>query len=62
MFHVLVHNRHPMGTLVHALVMHPLVTRSVTTAVTATTWPEIRVELVKEMVPGQEVIHPVSKV
>ena len=62
MFHVLVHNHHPMDTLVHALVMYPLVTRSVTTAVTTTTWLEFRVELVKEMVPGREVTHPVSKV
>ena len=62
MFHVLVHNHHPMDTPVRALVMYPLVTKSVTTAVTTTTWLEIRIELVKEMVPGRDMTHPVSKV
>ena len=62
MFHVLVHNHHPMDTPVHALVMYPLVTKSVSTAVAATTWLELRIEFVKEMVPGQEMTHRVSKV
>ena len=54
---------HPMGILVHALVLYLLVLKSVTiVAIRSTTWLEIRVELVKEMVPGQEVIHLVSMV
>ena len=62
-FHANVHFHHPMDTLVDALVLYLLVIKSVIiVTVRSTTWPEIRVGLVKEMVPGQEVIHLVSMV
>ena len=52
-----------MDILVHALVLYLLVIKLVTiVTVTPTTWLEIRVELVKGMVPGQEVIHLVFMV
>ena len=52
-----------MDILVHALVLYLLVIKSVTiVTVTSTTWLEIRVELVKEMVPGREVTHLVFMV
>ena len=52
-----------MDTLVHAPVLSQLATKSVTTVtVEPTTWLEIGVELVKEMVLGQEVTHLVSMV
>ena len=52
-----------MDTLVHALVLYQLAIKSVTTVtVKPTTWLEIIVELVKEMVLGLEVTHLVFMV
>ena len=63
MFHASAHYHHPMDTLVHALVLSQLATKSVTTVtVKPTTWLEFGVELVKEMAPGQEVTHLVFMV
>ena len=51
-----------MDSLVPAQVMYPPDISLVIIVVTPTNWLEIRVELVKEMVPGREVTHLVFKV
>ena len=63
MFHANVHYHHLMDTLVHALVLYPLGTKSnIIVTATPTTWLVIPVGLVKEMVPGQEATHLVFMV
>ena len=51
-------------TSIHALILYPLDMKSNITVltVTHTIWLVIKLELVKEMVPGQEVTHLVFKV
>ena len=46
----------------HALVMYHLDIKSITTVVTPTLWSVLKIELVKETVSGQEVIHLVFEV
>ena len=51
-----------MDSLVHALVMYHLDIKSITTVVVPTLCSVFKIELVKETVSGQEVIHLVFEV